>query len=49
LVNARQPYAQGLKIGAAMDATVVLYTLAYFRVYGFKAHSGQNEFPPEAQ
>jgi hypothetical protein len=39
LVNASQPYAQGLKIGAAMDATVVLYTLAYFGVYGLKAPS----------
>jgi hypothetical protein len=37
LVNASQPYAQGLKIGAAMDATVVLYTLAYFGVYALKA------------
>src|SRR5208283_2877048 len=37
LVNVSEPYAQGLKIGAAMDATVVLYTIAYFGVYGFKS------------
>jgi len=37
LVNVNEPYAQGLKIGAAMDATVVLYTIAYFGVYGFKS------------
>ena len=28
--NITQPYARGLWVGAAMDATVVLYTIGYF-------------------
>jgi hypothetical protein len=35
LVNGSYAYAQGFKIGAAMDATVVLYTIVYFAVIGF--------------
>ena len=35
LVNLSQPYSQGFWLAAAMDATVVLYTIAYFAVYGF--------------
>jgi hypothetical protein len=35
LVNANHSYSQGFKAGAAMDATVVLYTIAYFTVLGF--------------
>jgi len=39
VVNMRQPYARGLWAGAAMDATVVLYTIVYFKVYRFKTRS----------
>jgi uncharacterized membrane protein len=35
LVNWRQPYSKGFKVGAAMDATVVVYTVLYFAVVGF--------------
>ena len=35
LVNRSQSYSQGFKVGAAMDATVVLYTIVYFAVFGF--------------
>jgi hypothetical protein len=35
LANGRQPYSQGFKAGAAMDATVALYTIVYFAVFGF--------------
>ena len=35
LANWGQPYSKGFKAGAAMDATVVLYTIAYFAVFGF--------------
>jgi hypothetical protein len=34
LANGSYAYAQGFKIGAAMDATVVLYTIVYFAVVG---------------
>jgi len=37
LANRNHPYAHTLIAGAAMDATVVLYTVAYFGVCGFKA------------
>ena len=37
LANGSYAYAQGFKIGAAMDATVVLYTIIYFLVCGFRA------------
>jgi hypothetical protein len=37
VTNARHSYSQGFKMGAAMDATVVLYTVLYFAVCGFKA------------
>jgi hypothetical protein len=37
LANGSYAYAQGFKIGAAMDASVVLYTIIYFAVYGFRA------------
>ena len=36
VANGRQPYAAGFKIGAAMDAMVVLYTIVYFAVYGLR-------------
>jgi hypothetical protein len=39
VANRHQAYAQGLVGGAVMDATVVLYTLSYFGVYGLKASS----------
>ena len=35
LANRGQPYSKGFKAGAAMDATVVLYTIVYFAVFGF--------------
>jgi hypothetical protein len=37
LANRNQPFAHSLIAGAAMDATVVLYTVAFFEVCGFKA------------
>ena len=36
LANASRPYAEGVWLGAAMDATVALYTTAYFVVCGFE-------------
>ena len=36
VANGSHTYAQGFKAGAAMDATVVLYTIVYFAVCGFK-------------
>ena len=35
VANRSQPYSQGIKAAAAMDATVVLYTIVYFAVFGF--------------
>lgn len=35
LANRSQAYAQGFKAAAAMDATVVLYTIVYFAMNGF--------------
>jgi hypothetical protein len=35
VTNASRSYSQGFKVGAAMDATVVLYTIVYFLVCGF--------------
>ncbi len=35
LANGSHSYSQGFKPGAAMDATVVLYTIVYFAVFGF--------------
>jgi hypothetical protein len=35
VANLNQPYTQGLRTGAIMDATVVLYTSVYFAVCGF--------------
>jgi hypothetical protein len=37
VANRSYAYVQGFKIGAAMDATVVLYTIIYFAVCGFRA------------
>ncbi len=34
LANGSRSYSQGFKAGAAMDATVVLYTIVYFAVLG---------------
>jgi hypothetical protein len=36
LTNARHSYADGFWIAAAGDSTIVLYTIAYFAVCGFK-------------
>lgn len=35
VANGSHSYSQGFKAGAAMDATVVLYTIVYFAVCGF--------------
>ena len=35
VANRGHAYAQGFKAGGVMDATVVLYTIAYFAVCGF--------------
>jgi hypothetical protein len=35
VANGNHSYSQGFKAGAAMDATVVLYTIVYFLVFGF--------------
>ena len=34
VANGSYSYSQGFKAGAAMDATVVLYTIGYFAVFG---------------
>ena len=38
-MNISQPYARGLWVGSAMDATVVLYTIVYFAVCAFQKHA----------
>ena len=35
VANGSNSYSQGFKVGAAMDATVVLYTIVYFAVPRF--------------
>jgi hypothetical protein len=35
IVNGHQSYSQGFKMPGAMDAAVVVYTIAYFATYGF--------------
>jgi hypothetical protein len=35
LANGIYAYSHGFRTGAAMDATVVLYTIVYFAVFGF--------------
>jgi hypothetical protein len=35
MANGSHSYSQGFKAGAATDATVVLYTIGYFAVFGF--------------
>jgi hypothetical protein len=39
VANMSHPYSQGFWAGAGMDATVVLYTIVYFAVCGFKTPS----------
>jgi hypothetical protein len=39
LTNMSQPYSQGFFIGGAMDATVVIHTIGYFAICGFKLPS----------
>ena len=36
MANVTRPYARGLWAGAAMDATVVLYTVIYFLICGLR-------------
>jgi len=43
--NLGQPYARGFWVGAAMDATVVLYTVLYFAVCGFHAWTAKGGVP----
>ena len=40
VANVSRPYSAGFWIGATMDATVVLYTVAYFGVCGFGTPAG---------
>jgi hypothetical protein len=42
VANAGQPYSQGLRLGACMDATVVVYTLAYWAAYQIESR-GQSK------
>ena len=35
VANRNHAYSHGFRMGAAMDATVVLYTIVYFAVFGF--------------
>ena len=48
LANLNRPYARGFWAGAAMDAVVVLYTVAYFMVGGeaIKAYSSRRTMRP---
>jgi hypothetical protein len=39
VANISRPYARGFWFGAAMDATVVFYTIGYFAVRTFKTPS----------
>jgi hypothetical protein len=39
VANGSRPYVHGFSAGAGMDATVVLYTIIYFGLYGFKTPS----------
>ena len=41
LTNTSRPYAKGFWFGALMDATVVLYTIAYFGFYGLQKRPGR--------
>jgi hypothetical protein len=43
VANGSHSYAQGFWIPAGMDATVVLYTIVYFGVCGFKTPSSYGE------
>jgi hypothetical protein len=36
VANINRAYSEGFWIAAAMDATVVVYTIAYFGFYGFR-------------
>ena len=44
VANLSHPYSQGFLIGAGMDAAVVLYTIGYFAVCGFKLTSSTGAF-----
>ena len=35
VANVSRPYTQSFKWGGIMDATVVLYTMVYFAIYGY--------------
>ena len=43
MANSSNVYAKGFKAGGAMDATVVLYTIAYFATCGFTASAHRAE------
>ncbi len=42
VANRGSQYVNGFRLGAAMDATVVLYTIVYFAVHGFSAPLSQD-------
>ena len=43
VANVTLPYARGLRVAAAMDATIFLYTVVYFVVCGFRSCRGPSE------
>jgi len=43
--NIGHPYSEGFRIGATMDAAVVLYTIVYFAVFGFRPQSPASSGP----
>lgn len=45
VANVSRPYSEGFWIGAMMDATVVLYTIAYFGVCGFGTPASSSSRP----
>jgi hypothetical protein len=45
LFNARYSYADGFWVAAIVDASVVIYTIGYFGVCGFKAPSRETLTP----
>lgn len=36
LANGEHSYADGFRLAAIVDATIVLYTVAYFATFGFE-------------
>ena len=47
LANSSRPYSQGFWSAATVDATIVVYTIAYFAVCGFgRLRSQRHTQPP---